>query len=242
MKTNGLLKIFTVVLGVLLFSFSLLAQDDEKKVAPNGITPGIQWDTVSKVYPVRYPEHLVGIRYDFAFTGVMITPDMGIKSVNSPINVAVLYTYYHPLWKSFNYFGIQLGVRYSQYGFVNKKYQFDRFEQTVSLIEIPVMSAFHVDLGKYFRILASIGPFVGYRFATTKENGFDCYDIRWDYGVSGGLGVAFRFAKILELHLEGSYHYSFSMLYHPEKMSSNTWIYSYPWQANISLGLHVKLK
>lgn len=234
------IKTLCILLAFILFAFRGAAQNEEKAI--NGIKPGIQWDTVTKVYPERFPEHLVGVRYDYAFTGVMITPDMGIKSVNSPVNVSVLYTYYHPMWKSFNYFGIQAGLRYSQYGFVNEKYQFSKFEQTVSVIEIPLMSAFHVDLGKHFRILISIGPFVGYRIATTKENGFDCFDNRWDYGLAGGAGVAFRFAKIMEIHLEGSYHYSLSMLYHPEKMSSNTWIYSYPWQANISLGLHVKIK
>ena len=229
-------RIITVT--VLIFTaLSLYGQTDTAK-----IKPGVQWDTAIVVKPIRYPEHLIGVRYDYSFTGVTMTPDMGIKSVNSPVNVAVLYTYYHPLWNVIDLFGLQTGFRYSRYGFVNDEYLFEHFEQTVSIIELPFLSAFHIDLGEHFRILISIGPFVGYRFATTKDNGFDCFDNRFDYGIQGGAGLAYIIGKRFELHLEGTFHYSLSMLYHPEKMSSVSWLYSYPWQASISLGFHVKLK
>ncbi|HIZ87208.1 MAG TPA: PorT family protein [Candidatus Coprenecus pullistercoris] len=206
------------------------------------IEPGIQWDTTVKVLEYKDPEHLLGVRYDFAFTGVSMTPDMGIKSVNSPFNIALLYTFYHPLWGAYDFFGLQTGLRYSRYGFVNGEYAFEHFEQTVSFVELPFLSAFHVDLGEHFRILISLGPFVGYRFATTKDNGFDCFDNRFDYGIVGGAGLAYILGKRIEFHLEGSYHYSLAMLYHPEKITSASWIYSYPWQASISLGVHVKIK
>lgn len=41
------------------------------------IKPGIQWDTAVIVKPVKAPEHLIGMKYDFSFTGVTMTPDMG---------------------------------------------------------------------------------------------------------------------------------------------------------------------
>lgn len=228
-----------------IISFTLLiftavsanAQDDTVK-----IKPGIQWDTAVVIKPTHRPEHLIGVRYDYSFTDVSMTPDMGTKGVNSPVNIAVLYTYYHPLWNVIDIFGLQTGLRYTRYGFVNSEYNFSRFQQTVSVIELPLISAFHIDLGEHFRILLSIGPFIGYRFSTTKENGFDCFDNRIDYGIQGGAGLAYIFGRRFELHLEGTFHYSLSMLYHPEKMSSISWLYSYPWQASISLGLHVKIK
>lgn len=240
MKMKQTLRIVLLLIALSASGLLLSAQDKDSLV--NGIKPGIQWDTVIKIRPVRYPEHLIGVRYDYSFTGVAMTPDMGTKSVNSPLNIAVLYTYYHPLWKTIDIFGLQTGLRYTKYGFVNGEYQFDRFEQTVTVIEMPLMSAFHIDIGEHFRILFSLGPFLGYRLYTTKENGFDCFDNRIDYGLSGGAGMAFRLGKIIELHLEGAFRYSLSMLYHPEKMSSSTWIYTYPWQASVSLGLHVRLK
>lgn len=239
MSFNKIARILaTLSLGIL--ALSLRAQDKDTLI--NGIKPGIQWDTVVKISPIRYPEHLIGVRYDYSFTGVTMTPDMGTKSINSPLNFAILYTYYHPLWKTIDVFGLQTGLRYTRYGFVNDEYAFERFEQTVTVVELPFLSAFHIDIGEHFRVLFSLGPFLGYRLHTTKENGFDCFDNRIDYGIVGGAGIAYRIGKLFELHLEGSFRYSLSMLYHPEKMSSNTWIYTYPWQASVSLGFHVRLK
>lgn len=229
----------TAIIALSVMSLSLYGQ---KRDTIPAIKPGIQWDTAVVIKPVKASEHLLGVKYDFSFTGVTMTPEMGVKAINSPINVAVLYTYYHPQWSVIDIFGIQTGFRYTTYGFVNDEYDFEHFEQTVSVIELPLISAFHVDLGEHFRILISIGPFVGYRFATTKDNGFDCFDNRFDYGIQGGAGLAYIIGKRFELHLEGTFHYSLSMLYHPEKMSSVSWLYSYPWQASISLGFHVKLK
>ena len=229
----------TAIIALSVMSLSLYGQ---KRDTIPAIKPGIQWDTAVVIKPVKASEHLLGVKYDFSFTGVMMTPDMGIKSINSPVNLAVLYTYYHPLWSVIDIFGIQTGVRYTKYGFVNDEYAFENFEQTVSVIELPLISAFHIDIGEHFRILLSIGPFLGYRFATTKENGFDCFDNRIDYGVQGGAGLAYILGKRIEFHLEGTFHYSLSMLYHPERMSSVAWMYSYPWQASISMGIHVKLK
>ena len=230
-----LLRIIAVT-ALIFTTLSLYGQEDTTK-----IKPGVQWDTAIVVKPIRYPEHLIGVRYDYSFTGVTMTPDMGIKPVNSPVNLSITYPYYHPLWSVIDVFGLQTGLRYSRYGFVNDEYVFEHFEQTVSIIELPFLSAFHIDLGEHFRILLSIGPFLGYRFATTKDNGFDCFDNRIDYGIQGGAGLAYIIGKRFELHLEGTFHYSLSMLYHPEKMSSLSWLYSYPWQASISLGFHVKL-
>lgn len=233
----------SIILAIIVLLLPLQAfGQNMSKDSIDKIKPGVQWDTAVKVLTMKSPEHLIGVRYDFAFTGVHITPDMGIKSINSPVNVAILYTYYNPLWGAYDFFGLQTGIRYTRYGFVNDRYQFENFEQTVSVIELPLLSAFHVDLGEHFRILISLGPFLGYRFATTKANGFDCYDNRVDYGIVGGLGLAYIFNKRFELHLEGAFHYSLSMLYHPEKITSAAWIYSYPWQASISLGFHVKIK
>ena len=201
------------ILAAALLSVIPLSVHAQKNDTIPKIQPGVQWDTAIVIKPVKAPEHLIGVKYDFAFTGVSMTPKMGIKSINSPVNVSLLYTY-----------------------------AFENFEQTVSVVELPLISAFHIDIGEHFRILISIGPFLGYRFATTKENGFDCFDNRIDYGLQGGAGLAYIIGKRFELHLEGMFHYSLSMLYHPEKMSSVSWLYSYPWQAGISLGFHVKLK
>lgn len=243
-----LIKIITIATLMMLFPAMLSAQnkkDKGKKSDDNyeemTIKPGIQWDTAIVVKQTHKPEHLIGVRYNYGFTGVSISPDLSTKGVSSPFNIAILYTYYNPLWEVYDIFGLQTGIQYSKYGFKNDKYAFKNFEQTVTVVEIPFVSAFHVDLGEHFRILASAGPFVGYRLSTTKSNGFDCFDKRFDYGIAAGLGLGVIVNRF-EFHIEGGFNYSLAMLYHPEKMSSSWWIYSYPWRATINFGVHYKIK
>ena len=69
----------------------------------------------------------------------------------------------------------------------------------------------------------------------------DVGDKQWDYGIAAGLGLGV-IVKRFEFHIEGGFNYSLSMLYHPEKMSSSWWIYSYPWRATINFGIHYKIK
>ena len=106
----------TAIIALSVMSLSLYGQ---KRDTIPAIKPGIQWDTAVVIKPVKASEHLLGVKYDFSFTGVTMTPEMGVKAINSPINVAVLYTYYHPLWSVIDIFGIQTGFRYTTYGFVN---------------------------------------------------------------------------------------------------------------------------
>ncbi len=246
MKKRLIYIVLCMVAALLLGSSDASAQrsrkDRDSVITEMKIKPGVQFDTVTVRQQVHKPQHLLGVRYDFSFSGVSMTPDMSIKSLNSPFNLAVLYTYYQPLWSTLNYFGLQVGVRYTTYGFENDKYQFQNFAQKVTAFELPFLAAFHYDIKDNYRVLLSIGPFAGYRAWTTKDNGWDCFDIRFDYGIQGGLGFAYRLKDFMEFHLEGVFRYSFSMLYYPEKFSSLAWIYTYPWQASICLGIHFRLK
>ena len=180
------------VMLLTLISVSLRAQDDTVK-----IQPGIQWDTAIVVKPTHKPEHLIGVRYDYSFTGVSMTPEMGTKSINSPVNIAVLYTYYHPLWSVIDIFGIQTGLRYTRYGFVNSEYNFERFQQTVSVIELPLISAFHVDIGEHCRIRNCIidkhnviprGTIIGYDREEDAKR-YPVVDLGPEYGPDAWLTV-----------------------------------------------------
>ncbi len=244
MKRRLIYILICITAALLLGSFEMTAQNSEKDsvITEMKIKPGVQFDTITVRKQTHKPVQLLGVRYDFSFTGVSMTPDMSVKSMNSPLNLAVLYTYYQPLWSTLNHFGFQVGVRYTTYGFENDKYSFQNFEQKVTAFELPFLAAFHYDIKDNYRVLVSVGPFGGYRAWTTKANGWDCFDIRFDYGIEGGLGFAYRLKDFMEFHIEGVFRYSFSMLYYPEKFSSLSWIYTYPWQASICLGIHFRLK
>ncbi len=199
----------------------------------------VQFDTLEVKRVIVPKEHLIGLRYSYSLTGVAFTPDLKQSKVNTPLNFALLYTYYHPMWGFMNYFGLQTGVKYGKQGF-KTKYNQDGMDQIMTVIEVPLTSQFKFDIGKRFRIMLHLGVFAGYRLDTDREGGFDCFDKRLDYGLLGGGGFAVKLHPV-EFHLEASYQYSFSMLYHPEKFSSTGWIYSYPNQINFSFGVHFKL-
>ena len=109
-------------------------------------------------------------------------------------------------------------------------------DQTLTAIEIPLVSQFKYDVGKHLRLLLDIGGFAGYRIGTTNPKGFDEYDQRWDYGALGGLGTAIRFHPF-EFHIEVLYQYSFAFLYQPDKLSDDWWLYSYPNRISFNFGL-----
>lgn len=191
--------------------------------------------TFSKTVTVKPTEHLLGVRYSYEMTGVNFAPDLKAKMVHTYKNFALLYTYYHNLWDLWSFFGIQLGAKYCQYGFTSE-YNIDNMDQTLTAIEIPLVSQFKYDVGKHLRLLLDIGGFAGYRIGTTNPKGFDEYDQRWDYGALGGLGTAIRFHPF-EFHIEVLYQYSFAFLYQPDKLSDDWWLYSYPNRISFNFGL-----
>ena len=73
-----------LLLSLLLYTApTLSAQNKNDKKGENEyeemtIKPGIQWDTAIVIKQTHNPEHLIGIRYNYGFTGVSITPDLSI--------------------------------------------------------------------------------------------------------------------------------------------------------------------
>jgi len=229
MRHTGYL-IFSIML--FLCGTSLSAQEyDTLTVAP--------LDTV-KTHKVVYPEHLIGVRYSFNLTNVKSNVSVNQVGYTSPVNLEILYTYYHPLWNYIGYFGIQTGLRYTKFGFSSDA-NIRNFDQVVTSIQLPVLSAFHFDIGKHFRILLNLGPYFGYRLSTTKEEGWDCFDKRFEWGIEGQAGFGLRFGPI-DIHMTGGYMFDFGFLYHPEKFSSTTWLYTYPNAWSFGCGIYYKLK
>lgn len=196
-------------------------------------------DTV-KTHTVKVPEHLIGVRYSVAVSGTFTSKTVEQKMLVNPMTFELLYTYYHPLWGYIGCFGFQTGIRYTGGGLKIEKY-YEELNQTYTALQVPVLSAFHFDIGKHFRIPLSMGPYVGYRLNTDKEGGWDCFDERFELGVEIHGGAALRFG-IFEIYFEAGFQYCLSFLYDPEKLSSDVWLYTHPYSIFGSCGLHIKLK
>lgn len=197
-------------------------------------------------------QHLIGVRSGFNMSGIDFQRNDKPKNIPTFLNFSLLYTYYHPMWELFPYFGLQTGVSYTEQGFALPGMHSELYDTTrYKVLTIPVVSQFHIDFWK-MRLLVNLGAFGGYRMSAKEsyytQSGtrihqkylFDCYDIRLDYGIVGGGGLALKM-KTFELHFECNYQYSLSMLYNPKKLSNLYYIYIYPHQLTFSLALHYQL-
>lgn len=219
-----------------------------------GNTPGYTFnDSTDVVYVPKTMEHchLVGVNYSFGFSGIF-SPST-IRSIReiSPVNFGVTYSYLHDLWGMYSIFGIQTGLRYAKEGYSLETSDGDKYNTTFyEVIELPVASLFHFELfNRHMRILAQIGPYIGYRLSVDRPylasddfaaNQWKDTDIRFDYGVKGGLGIAAVFAPI-EIHIEAIYKHSFSSLYQPNTNSDYFYEFLYPSQFILSVGVHFQI-
>ncbi|HPW78389.1 MAG TPA: hypothetical protein PK676_03855 [Bacteroidales bacterium] len=190
-----------------------------------------------------YREHMVGIRGGYAFNGVSFNPDRKQKMVASYKNVSLLYTFYHDLWGTMPYFGLQTGFTYTQQG-----YNTPDVKRIYEVVRIPLTSQFHIDFWK-MRLLINLGCFGSYRMSAVdftadypegKRVVFDCNHIYADYGIQGGAGLAL-ILKPFEFHIEANYLYSLSMIENPALYSNEYYTYGYPNQLLFSVGIFIHL-
>lgn len=221
------MKKAAILIFLLFFSFHIFAQDIVE--SPDTLI-------IAKKVEKKYKSiHMLGVKYSYNISGVNFTPSLGEVDINTPINISLLYTYYHDLWDFLPNFGLQFGVKYGEEGY-SSTYSYN---EKYKILEFPLISQFRIDFSR-FRFLINIGTYYGYRLSTDKEGGFDQYDIRHDYGVIGGAGLGFVFNPF-ELHLEGNYKYSFCSVYHTNKISDEYWLFGYSHNIMISLALFIHL-
>ncbi len=194
-------------------------------------------DTTQTRVVMKESTRMIGVKYNYALTSINFIPHLGQKGISSPFNISLLYTYYHPLWGYMDYFGIQTGIKYGSYGYSTDA-DWPEFSQTITAIEIPLISSFKFDAGENINFLLGIGTFGGYRLSSTRE--FDENSRKFDYGLIGSAGLAFKFKKF-EIHLEGSYHYHFGFVFNPYIIDPNITLISNPTEIGINLGFHYKL-
>lgn len=188
-------------------------------------------------------QHLIGVKGGYGMANVSFSQDIDHKSFKTPMNFGIYYTYYHSLWKSMPYFGLQTGVEYSELGYTHlyetSKDVFEERDQIYQSVQIPLLSQFRVDFWK-MRIMVGIGPYGYYLLSTDLEGGIPETTNKIGVGIMGTGGVAFV-VKPVEFHLEASYKYALSHFYNPQIYSSEAWTYTHSNQLIISLGLFFRL-
>ena len=201
---------------------------------------------------------LIGVQYGAGLSQVMWNPRQEQAMLFVPVNFGVTYTKYGKMF-DMPLFAFKAGLFYAQEGYqfeYNEEYDWtykiEGAEKAVfDVVEVPLLFQFHYDTWN-FKIIAEIGCYGGYRMAIHRfpgkigsvkpelEHSFTDTDIRLDYGIKGGAGIALVFDPI-EIHLTASYKHSFSSLYTPDHYSQYYYRFAYPSNIIISAGVHYQL-
>ena len=201
---------------------------------------------------------LIGIQYGAGVSRVMWNPPQEQKMLFSPVNIGVTYTKYGQMF-AMPFFAFKGGLFYTKEGYefeYNEEYDYtykiEGAEKAIyEVIEVPLLFQFHYDTWN-FKFLVEVGCYGGYRMGIQRfpgktgnvspelEFGFKDTDIRIDYGIKGGAGIALVFDP-LEFHITAAYKHSLSSLYTPDHNSQYYYRFAYPTNIIISAGVHFQL-
>lgn len=113
---------------------------------------------------------LLGVHYGVGLNQMNWTPSMEQKMLFTPVNVGISWTRYGKMFGYMPYFGIQVGLFYTQEGY---KFRYNTEENYVpvfmgaqsaimDVIEVPVLAHCHVDFWK-MKVILNVGLYGGYR-------------------------------------------------------------------------------
>ncbi len=183
-------------------------------------------------------QHLIGLKYGYGINKVDYSITNDHTQMESLLNLGLYYTYYHTLWGTMPFFGMQLGFELGEIGqtYVEGKDE-TRVENELRFrsYTMPLTTQFRYDVGMV-RIMLGVGGYFSYISSSLNDLSIPENLNRYGGGIIGNLGFALKFDPI-EVHLEGGYRYSLSYLYDPTSFSDRYWVYTYPNQIQISLGL-----
>lgn len=184
--------------------------------------------------------HLVGVKYGYAMSSVTFAHTKDHKSIKSPKNLGIYYTYLHSMLGNMPYFGLQTGIAATQLGYthVTKVEDGENKEeaQIYDAIQVPLISLFRADI-KWLRVMLGIGGYVSYIYNTELPEGIPPTTKRGNFGLMGQAGFAIKLHPV-ELHIEASYQYGLTAFLDHKFYSEDQWIYTHPTQLQVSAGLH----
>ena len=248
------MKKLQILLALLLPLCSLNAQE-----LPDSLLYNNEYLDTVQVYSVHEINNycLVGFSYGGVLSRMTVTPYQHQDNIWNMGHYAVTFTRYEKMFDYLPYFGFQTGLELSYEGM-----QFKYNEETgympywddgtsyikMRTLEIPVLAQLHLDAPPV-KFMASFGFYGAYRLDMDRQgeyvsedmrHTFQDYEIRWDYGLEGGLGIAYMLDP-LEFHLGAAVRYSWGSLFEPDYNSEYYYRYCYPLDIMITFGVHFQI-
>ena len=129
------------------------------------------------------------------------------------------------------------------------------YKVVMKVPEAYLLSHFHIDLGDYFKIMAKVGLYGGYRMSIerTLDPDFETYDVykerqysfqdydrRLSYGLQGGIGMGVMVAPF-EFHVNAQVKWGWESFWRPNYASPYYYRFAYPLDGVISFGIYYQL-
>ena len=248
---------YLIIITIFLGAISISAQEVKGRliISESNTEMTVLSDSLRKEGTIN-DYSMLGVHYGVALNNAMWNPIMDQNYLFTPINMAVTYTKYGKMFNYMPYFGFQASLLYTKEGYLFKKDKKTGITQTMlgatkailEVVELPILAHIHFDFWK-MKLLLNVGCYGGYRIGIERfgenvlpeiKNSFSDTDIRFDYGLKGGVGFGLVFAP-LEVHIQGMYKYSMSSYFQPNHKSEYYYQYGYPNSIAITVGLHIHL-
>lgn len=129
------------------------------------------------------------------------------------------------------------------------------YKVVMKVPEAYLLSHFHIDIGEYFKIMAKVGLYGGYRMSIERtldpdyetydvykehQYSFQDYDRRLSYGLQGGLGLGVMIAPF-EFHVNAQIKWGWESFWRPDYASPYYYRYAYPLDGVVSFGIYYQL-
>lgn len=200
---------------------------------------------------------MVGIHYGVSFNRMSFNPVYPQTYIFSPEYYGITVSKYGKLFNMYPNFGLEAGLFYGHEG-----YKFKENKETgaiasirgatecrFTVVEAPLMAAMHID-SKYFKLVANLGIYAGYRLTVERigENVAEQYrndfiedmDRRFDYGLRGALGIGAVFSPV-EFHLKANLRYGWGTIYEPNWYSEYYYRFAYPFDLIVTGSVYIHL-
>lgn len=160
------------------------------------------------------------------------------------------------------YMGLEIGAQQNYEGYEFKTNKETGYRSTESgaykaMMRVPeafLLTHMHFDIGEHFKLLAKLGLFGGYRTSINRvlddaykgssyeeyQTAFRDYDLRWTYGLMGGLGMGLVFNPI-EIHLNVNLKWGWGSFWQRDYASPFYYRFGYPLDGTVTLGLYYQL-
>ena len=160
------------------------------------------------------------------------------------------------------YMGLEIGAQQNDEGYEFKTNKETGYRSTESgaykaMMRVPeafLLTHMHFDIGEHFKLLAKLGLFGGYRTSINRvlddaykgssyeeyQTAFRDYDLRWTYGLMGGLGMGLVFNPI-EIHLNVNLKWGWGSFWQRDYASPFYYRFGYPLDGTVTLGVYYQL-